>query len=114
MLSMYRGSTPTFRLAISNDVDMSELGTPTMVISQDLVMISLTDDIVVDAESHYIEAKLPVEQSLRLVPGIKAEIQQAWYSEDGSVISFPAHEFTVLPMLAETIIPDEEEEEEQP
>ena len=105
MAAIYRGTTPTFKLTPTG-YNVSQLGTPSLVISQDMVFISLDDEIVVDTVNNCVKAKLPVEESVRLVPGLTASIQLLF--DDGtSAVAFAPHEFEVLESLVETVLPED-------
>ena len=117
MSAIYRGTSPTFKLT-PRGYTVSELGTPSVVIAQDMVFISLDDEVTVDAVNNCVVATLPIEECLRLVPGLPASVQLLF--DDGTnAVAFAPNDFDVLESLVETVLPpqedepDEEEEEEE-
>lgn len=94
MAGFYRGSTPTFKLTV-NGANIRNLGTPTVVLTQDLVFVEL--EPAVNATGNYITATLPYADSLRFVPGVKASLQAVWTDDDSHLaVPFPAHELDVF------------------
>lgn len=105
---IYRGSTPTIKLKPTNGMNVSSLGTPTVAIVQDLVL--LTPEPTILAEDNAVSITLSEEETMRLVPGVVTKIQQVWHRE-GSVVRFPVHEVTVAETILDIVTPEETTEE---
>lgn len=96
MPAFYRGSTPTIRLKPLGGLRVSDLGTPTVAMTQNLVYFSVSDeDIEIDTASNSISFKLPYQDSLRFVADVPTRLQQVWQKDDGSTVVFPVHEIEV-------------------
>lgn len=100
-LIIYRGSTPTIKFKPTNGMRVSDLGTPSVAIVQQLVF--LTPEVTVDTEDNSISVTLTEEESLMLVPGVETKIQQAWLLDDGSNIRFPVKQLEVAEGLMESL-----------
>ena len=100
-LTIYRGSTPTIKFKPTNGMRVSDLGTPSVAIVQQLVFLS--PEVTVDETDNSISVTLTEEESLMLVPGVETKIQQAWLLDDGSNIRFPVQEITVAEGLMESL-----------
>lgn len=100
---IYRGSTPTIKFKPLNNVKVSDLGTPTIAIVQELVYLS--PEVVVDAEDNSISAKLTEEESLQLVEGVETSAQQVWKQESGNIIRYPVHQLSVAETIMEEVEP---------
>lgn len=94
-ITIMRGSTPTIRMRpLTNDILVSDLGTPAVAITQD--MVYLNPDVTVDSVNNYISFKLTEDETMSLVPGMATYIQQIWKNEtNGDVVRFPIHELIV-------------------
>lgn len=106
---IYRGSTPTLKFTPTNGMQVSDLGTPTVAISQNLVFITPT--ITIDAANNCIKAKLTEEETLQLVAGVETKVQEAWLLPDGGNIRFPIKTLKVEDTLIQTLEPEETTEE---
>ena len=93
-VSIVRGSTPTLKFTPQGGVNVSNLGTPTIGIRQDMVFIELTP--TVNTSGNYISASMTEEQTLRLVPGIETQVQAVWKDQNDNVYRFPVHYIEVL------------------
>lgn len=114
MPSFYRGSTPTIRLKPLGGFKVSDLGSPKVAMTQELVFYSVDEeDLVIDAASNTLTFKLPYEESLRFVPGIPVQIQQVWQDDDGNTVVFPVHDLDVLPTVIQIEDDVEVEEDEE-
>lgn len=102
-----------------NGVHVSELGTPTLAISQELVY--LEPPVTVDDENNCVEATLSESDTLQLVANSEARLQMVWTDESTqTVIRFPVHQIQVLESVSEgslsenieedVIVPEEDEE----
>lgn len=100
-LVIYRGSTATLKFTPTNGMSVSELGTPTVAIVQNLVF--LTPDVTINAADNSISVKLTEEESLRLVPDVETKVQEAWLLGDGSNIRFPTKKIKVAESLIESL-----------
>ena len=95
MPGIYRGSTPTFKFKPIG-VDISDLGDPTVTITQELVFLELATEV--DTDENCLLAYLDYADSLLLVPGVKASIQAVYTDESGDtpkVVPFSVHELDV-------------------
>jgi len=94
-ITIMRGSTPTIKMRpLTNDILVSDLGTPAVAITQD--MVYLNPEVTVNTTDNYISFTLTEEETLQLVPGVSTYIQQIWKDENtGNVIRFPLHELIV-------------------
>lgn len=82
---MIRGTTPTFRLTISGDVDLTEADRIWITIRQPKVNIELTEGDYELATGKIINCWLTQEQSLLLAENAKAKLQVNWtYPLDSS------------------------------
>lgn len=100
---IYRGSTPTIRMSPLNGMNVSELGTPTIAISQELVY--LDPEVEVDTENNRVSVTLTEQESLQLVAGVETRVQMMWANnEDGTVIRFPVHEVVVMESVTEELL----------
>ena len=108
-LTIFRGSTATLKFTPTNGMSVSDLGTPTVAIVQQLVF--LTPDVTVDTDHNCITVTLTEEESLQLVPGVETKVQQAWLLQDGSNIRFPVHKLTVEETLLQSLASEETTEE---
>lgn len=98
---IYRGSTPTIRMSPTNGMLVSDLGTPTLGISQELVF--LNPEVTVNVSENYIQTTLTEAETLQLAENVETEIQQSWAKEDGTVIRFPVHKVEVRSSVVEEI-----------
>lgn len=104
---IYRGSTPTIRFRPTNGMNVSDLGTPTIAIAQDMVF--LTPEAHVDVEDNSVYVTLTEEESLRLVAGAPCKVQEAWLLDDGRNVRFPIKELQVEETLIQSLAPESEE-----
>lgn len=102
---IYRGSTPTLVFKPTNGMNVSDLGTPTVAVVQDLVF--LTPTVEVDASNNRILAKLTEAETLRLVAGVETRVQQAWLLENGDNVRFPIKRIEVADTLIHTLESEE-------
>lgn len=107
---IYRGSTPVIRVTPLNGVNVSELGTPKLAISQELVY--LEPPVTVDLENNCIEAALSEADTLQLVANSEARMQMVWTDEQTqNVIRFPVHLVQILESVTEGVLSDNIEED---
>lgn len=78
---MIRGTTPTFRLTISGDVDLSLADNVYVSIKQGNTYVELTGDEL-EIDGNVISCYLSQEKSLRLIENVKAKIQVNWLYND--------------------------------
>lgn len=95
---IYRGSTPTVKFKPLGDLSVTDLGTPSIAIAQELVF--LNPEVTVNASENYISAKLTEAETLQLVSGVPTTAQAIWKLGETDIFRFPTHELTV----AETIV----------
>lgn len=105
---IYRGSTPTIKFKPLNNVTVSDLGTPSIAIAQELVY--LTPEVTVNTDENSISAKLTEEESLSLVEGVPTSAQQIWVQENGNIVRYPVHQLTVAETIMEEVNPEPEPE----
>lgn len=84
-------------------MDVSNMGTPKIVITQELVYLEPT--VTVNSAANSISCKLTEEQSLQLVAGAATEVQQMWKSGTGDILRFPVHNISVERSIAEEFDP---------
>lgn len=106
--TIYRGSTPVIKFKVLNDVTVSELGTPSIAIAQELVY--LTPEVTVNAADNSITAKLTEDETLSLVEGVETSVQEIWQQADGTIIRYPVHALTVAETIMEEVNPEPEPE----
>ena len=75
---MIRGTTPTFRLTISGDVDLYEANHIWITIRQPCVELQLIDEDIELVSAKVIDCWLTQEQSLQLAENAKAKLQVNW------------------------------------
>lgn len=102
-LTIWRGSTPTLTMRPGSGYSVSDMGTPKIVISQELVY--LEPDVTVVSGSNAITCKLTEQQTLRLVAGAPTYVQQMWKDGSGNIVRFPVHTIIVERSLAEEFDP---------
>lgn len=100
---IYRGSTATITMRPPTGLSVSSMGTPKIVITQELVYLEPT--VTVQSASNSISCKLTEEQSLQLVAGAVTEVQQMWKDGNGNITRFPVHKISVERSLAEEFDP---------
>ena len=106
---IYRGSTCRIIFKPLDGINVSDLGEPSIAISQELAF--LTPDPVVDTENNRVYADLTEEETLTLVDGAETKAQIAYVdTEAESVIRFPVHDIRVESTLMWTLMEEEEEE----
>lgn len=114
-LTIWRGSTPTITMRPPTGMNVSNMGTPKIVITQELVYLEPT--VTVNSAANSISCKLTEEQSLQLVAGAATEVQQMWKSGTGDILRFPVHNISVERSIAEEfdpVYPPEPEPEPAP
>lgn len=105
---IYRGSTCRIVFKPLGGINVSELGEPSIAISQELAF--LTPDPVVDTENNRVYADLTEEETLTLVDGAETKAQIAYVdTEAETVIRFPIHDIRVEPTLMWSLMEEEEE-----
>lgn len=111
--TIVRGSTCRISFTPLGGLDVTQLGTPAIAISQELTL--LTPEVVVDAENNRIYSDLKEEDTIQLVEGVETRAQAMFADEGGqSVYRFPVHPITVeSTLVAELLVNEEEEEEEE-
>ena len=111
---IYQGTTPTIRFKPLNGMQVGDLGTPSVYISQALRFIAIDPErITVDDTSNTISFKLTEEETLSLVDGVATEIQAVFEHESGDIYRFPVYAGLIIGRtLADTMNPQEEEPEE--
>lgn len=103
---IYRGSTPTIYISPSNGMSVSDLGEPTVAISQDIAF--LTPDVEVDTTNNRLIVSLDEEDTLSLTEGVETYIQAVYEGTNGNIIRFPMHPVTVVGTLIEEVTTPEE------
>lgn len=98
---IYRGSTPTIYISPTNGMSVSDLGTPTVAISQDVEF--LVPDVTVDSANNRLVVELTEEDTLSLTEGVETYIQAIYDDGNGSIIRFPMHPITVVGTLIEQV-----------
>lgn len=96
MAGFFRGSTPIFKLTPTG-YSVTELGVPTVTLSQELVFKEL--EATIDAGNNCVIAKLAYKDSLNFVAGVDAHLQVVWTDESGDapvVVPFNAHDVKVF------------------
>lgn len=106
---MIRGTTPTFTLTISGDVDLSLADNVYVSIRQGTVDIELTGDEL-EIEGNVISCWIPQQKSLKLIENAKAKIQVNWTYRDGQSgdvkrAATIVKEITVLEQLIRRVLP---------
>lgn len=91
---MIRGTTPTFRLTISGDVDLTKAEHIWITIKQPNVEIQLTEGDYELVSEKVIDCWLTQEESLKLTESAKAKLQVNW--------TYPVTEQGTLPSRAAT------------
>lgn len=111
---IYQGTTPTIRFKLLNGMQVGDLGTPSVYISQALRFIAIDPErITTDTSSNTISFKLTEEETLSLVDGVTTEIQAVFEHESGDIYRFPVYAGLVIGRtLADTMNPQETPEEE--
>ena len=105
MAVIYRGSTPILRFKPTNGMHVSELGTPVVAISQELVFISYEGErISIDTEGNSISVRMDEADTLRLVAGVPTSVQEVWYDTDGNVVRFPVQTVTVSDTIIGSVL----------
>lgn len=108
---IYRGSTCRIKFKPKN-VDISALGTPTIVISQEYAYI--TPEVYIDTTNGVVFADLYQDDTIQLVENLETRAQLMFYDEETKAVTrFPVHYITVYPTLAWMIYEQPEEEEQQ-
>lgn len=103
---IYRGSTPTIYIQPTNGMHVSELGEPSVAISQDLAFI--TPDVVVDTENNRLVVYLTEDETLMLTERVETQIQAVYEGENGQIYRFPVHNISVASTLFESITTETE------
>lgn len=88
-IKITRGSTPTINMRPLNNILVSDLGEPAVAIVQDMVFIN--PDVTVDTANNCITFSLSEEDTMQLVAGIEANIQEIWKDQNDQIIRFPVH-----------------------
>ena len=106
---MIRGTTPTFTLTISGDVDLSLADNVYVSIRQGTVDIELTGDEL-EIDGNVILCWIPQQKSLKLIENAKAKIQVNWTYRDGQSgdvkrAATIVKEITVLEQLIRRVLP---------
>lgn len=99
--TIYRGSTPTLKFTPTNGMKVSDLGTPTIAIAQELVF--LTPEPTVDTENNCVYVTLTEEESLKLVAGVECKVQEAWLLDNGKNVRFPVKTLQVAETLIQSL-----------
>ena len=99
MAGFYRGSTPKFKITPNGGYSVSDLGVPSVTLSQELVFKDLPVEI--DTENNCIIAKLSYKDSLNFVAGVSAQLQCIWTNdsddpEEINVVPFAPHDLQVF------------------
>lgn len=105
---IYRGSTPTIYISPTNGMQVSDLGEPTIAISQDIAF--LTPDVTVDTANNRLVVTLTEDDTLSLTEGVETYLQAVYEVGDGTIIRFPMHPVTVVGTLMEEVTTTQEEE----
>ena len=96
-----RGNRTVFQLTVENDIDLNELGTPTVVLSQDNRTVALD---ISSIEGKVITCVLTAAKSLLFVADLPTFIQQSWNDGDGGILIFPEHEVQVMERFNEIVV----------
>lgn len=115
--TIYRGSTCRIQFKPKN-VDISLLGDPSIVISQEYAYVTPT--VYINEDDGIIFADLSQDDTIQLVEYLETKAQLIFYNNDTkSVTRFPVHQVNVEPTIAWILYENEEEaepevEEEEP
>lgn len=97
---MIRGSTPLIKVYFQTDVAISDLGTPSIAISQDLVLLQPDVSLASDENGPFLYCTLTEEESLLLTAGLSAQVQVTW-ANGNQVIKGGMHKMMVEATLIE-------------
>ncbi len=100
--SMIRGTTDRIQVYFKTDVEVEDLGTPSIAISQNLILIEPETFIAQDDVGPFVYCDLTEAESLSLVAGTFAQVQVTW-SKDAQVIKGRAHKLKIEPSLIEEV-----------
>ncbi len=98
--NMIRGSTPLIKVYFKTDLHVSDLGTPSIAISQDLVLLTPEVNIATDEGGPFVYCTLTEEESLLLTANRNAQVQLTWVN-GSSVVKGDVHQMFVNPTLIE-------------
>lgn len=97
---MIRGSTATIKVYVKTDVHVSDLGTPILSISQNLVLLEPPVQDGTDQNGYFVQCTLTEEESLLLTAGINVQVQLTWVKDDQR-FKGEIHQLYVSPTLIE-------------
>jgi len=93
-MKMIRGETPTFKVYLPSSTTITALGTPTVAVAQNMVLIEPTATTGTDTNGQYVSFSLTEAQSLSLVSGKNAFFQVTW-KKNNTVVKGSTHSFWV-------------------
>lgn len=86
----------------SGNLNVSDLGEPSIAISQNHAFIS-PDNIVVDGTNNCVYADLTEEDTIQLTANVQTKAQLAFVKNE-QVVRFPIHDITVKDSIMWTLI----------
>ena len=103
MLTIKQGEAKEFTFEIGGGLAVSQLGTPTVIISQDRRTFALE---ILSADGSTVVARASIALSTLLVHGLQTHIQLSFNDGESGVLVFPPDEVQVEEQYVE-IVPDD-------
>lgn len=105
-MEIIRGTTPSIVISVKTDIDLSEVSSVWIYISQQnkVRFNKELTDVEIDTSEKTITAKLDQEDTLALKAGVEAFFQIRLLMEDGTALATKAEKVPVLEVYKDGVI----------